>query len=447
MTDEHSEYSKYFEYYHKQRILYSTGKDKYKKCSGCSDEKIFKEKDNTLTLNCGVEGSGDCGDQFEIILPEYKDYYEESERLNRIIHGSLDYDKDINNIKNYDLEKLDKCMDISEELNEKKEKIDEASLNLKDLHKKYSKENRLKEKNDKIQELYNIKKKQEDELTKIMKKIKDPLTIDDKKEIFMKEYAKTIYDNQRVIYGLMNELKEMNNNYISIKDEKINIMNEIDKKDKKDKKDKIDKIDKIDKKDKKDKKEEKSQKDMKETGEIKYFSKSKENKWLSTFNEGNNFEYDGYTYPTVEHAFHAQKIDSSDPDIKEYKEKFTDKDLKPSDAKKLGGKKSFKENNYKFKKDWDKIKLRLMKEITESYYKNNPELMNKLVSTGNKELLHTGPRIDDYWGVNKNGGENHHGEILMEIRKENSFKDSKKLTKKGEEWVDAAVKDMKEREK
>ena len=42
----------------------------------------------------------------------------------------------------------------------------------------------------------------------------------------------------------------------------------------------------------------------------------------------------------------------------------------------------------------------------------------KLKKTGNRELLHTGPRIDTYWGINSKEGENHHGKILMEIRKE-----------------------------
>lgn len=439
MSDEHNKYSKYFEYYHKQRVLYITGKDKYKKCNGCSEEKIFEEKNNTLKLNCGVQGTGDCGDQFEIILPEYKDYYEESNRLNRIIHGSFKYTSDINDIEGYDLDKLDKCMDISEIIKTKKEIIDKASTSLKELHERYIKENKLKAKNEEIGELYNIKKKQENELKKIMKKLKDPLITDDKKIILRKEYAKTIYDNQRGIYELIEDLQEKNINYVKIKEEKINIMNEIDSKEKKKKsKEKIS--------DKLKEKKEASSKDITETDEIKYYSKSKENKWLSTFNEGNHFEYDGYTYPTVEHAFHAQKIDPISPKIDEYKEKFTDKKLKPNEAKKLGGKKSFKENNYKLRKDWDKIKLRLMKEITETYYKSNPELTDKLLSTKKKELLHTGPRIDDFWGANKTGGENHHGKILMEIRMNISFKEPKKLTKKGKEWVDAAIEDMKERE-
>lgn len=439
MSDEHNKYSKYFEYYHKQRVLYSTGKDKYKKCKGCSDEKIFEEKDNTLKLNCGSKGDNECGDQFEIILPVYKDYYEETERLNKIIHGSFKYDKNINNIENYDLEKLDKCMNITEKLSEKKEKIEDASLKLKELQQKHIKENKLKSKNEKVQELYNIKKKQEEELNKIMKGIRDPLITDDKKNILKKEYAKTIYDNQRAIYELMNELKKNNNDYVKVKEEEITI-NKFDiSLDKKSKENKTNKLRE---------KQDMTIKDnvTKEENAIKYYSKSKNNKWLSTFNEGNPFEYEGYTYPTVEHAFHAQKIDPNDTKSKEYKEKFTDKDLKPNEAKKLGGKKSFKENNYKLRKDWDKIKLRLMKEITETYYKNNSQLLDKLLSTKNKELLHSGPRIDDFWGVNKNGGENHHGKILMEIRKNNSSKLPKKLTKEGREWVDAAVKDMKERE-
>ena len=49
---------------------------------------------------------------------------------------------------------------------------------------------------------------------------------------------------------------------------------------------------------------------------INYFSRSKQNKWLSTFNKANPFEYEGYTYPTVEHAFHSQKISEKD-DVKE----------------------------------------------------------------------------------------------------------------------------------
>ena len=178
---------------------------------------------------------------------------------------------------------------------------------------------------------------------------------------------------------------------------------------------------------------------------IKYFSRSKENKWLSAFNKGKEFTYDGYSYPTVEHAFHAQKIDPEDPQSESYKTKLSDKDLKANEAKKLGGKASFKENKYQFRDDWDKIKLKLMKEITEEYYKANPKYLKKLKETGKKELLHSGPRIDKFWGITKDGGENHHGKILMEIRDKMEMPiKTKKLTKEGKKWAKEASKVMKQ---
>ena len=82
----------------------------------------------------------------------------------------------------------------------------------------------------------------------------------------------------------------------------------------------------------------------------------------------------------------------------------------------MGGKKYFEENNYNLREDWDSIKLILMEEITKLYYSYNPEMLEKLKSTGNKKLIHTGFRIDDYWGVKNGEGENNHGKILMKIR-------------------------------
>ena len=50
-----------------------------------------------------------------------------------------------------------------------------------------------------------------------------------------------------------------------------------------------------------------------------YFSRSKDNKWLSTFNVANPFKYNGMEYPTVEHAFHAQKVADDDPMVETYR--------------------------------------------------------------------------------------------------------------------------------
>lgn len=161
--------------------------------------------------------------------------------------------------------------------------------------------------------------------------------------------------------------------------------------------------------------------------EINYFSGSKKYKWLSSFNmtnpdtdeELNPFKYEGVEYPSVEHAFHAQKIEVGHLKEEEYKLIFsTMNDFKPNEAKRFGSRKYFEDNNFKLRKDWDKIKLKLMKDIIKEYYLSNPIMIDKLVETGKSQLIHKGFRIDNYWGMNKNGGENNHGKILMELRRE-----------------------------
>ena len=165
-------------------------------------------------------------------------------------------------------------------------------------------------------------------------------------------------------------------------------------------------------------KEDKPKKDeLKEDNEISYFGRSKDYKWLSSFNKANPFEYNGKIYPTVEHAFQAQKIDLDDPKKDEYQDKLTDEKLTPNEAKKMGGKGYFKSNNYSFRaKDWDKVKLSIMKDIVSEYYKSNPDMGKKLVETGDKKLVHKGFGIDGFWGVTKKENNNHHGKILMEMR-------------------------------
>ena len=62
----------------------------------------------------------------------------------------------------------------------------------------------------------------------------------------------------------------------------------------------------------------------------------KENKWLSTFNLANPFKYNGMEYPTVEHAFHAQKVADDDPMVEEYRYALSTNVvdvLTPNDAK------------------------------------------------------------------------------------------------------------------
>ena len=151
---------------------------------------------------------------------------------------------------------------------------------------------------------------------------------------------------------------------------------------------------------------------------IEYYSKSKkERKWLSTFFKANPFQFNDFTFSTVEHAYHSQKMDNSDPKYKDYAQQFTE-DITPEEAKALGSKKTFDENELELRPDWDEVRLQLMEDISRAYYMANSKMKKKLIDTGDKVLLHKGPRIDSFWGIKKDGGFNHHGKILMKLRNE-----------------------------
>ena len=155
--------------------------------------------------------------------------------------------------------------------------------------------------------------------------------------------------------------------------------------------------------------------------EILYYSNgSDDNEWLSTFNVEIPFKYNNIEYPSVENAFQAQKLENDHPINNIYKELFSTYNYKtlPSEKALKLSESYLKENNYTIRSDWDKIKSKLMEEITILYYDSNSEMKSKLLDTKNKVLIHKGGNIDDYWGVTTkdDSGQNIHGKILMKIR-------------------------------
>lgn len=71
-------------------------------------------------------------------------------------------------------------------------------------------------------------------------------------------------------------------------------------------------------------------------------------------------------------------------------------------------------------KDWNGYKkLMLMKRILHlKFDSNHPELQEKLLQTGDEEIIEGNYWHDVYWGVCEGVGENHLGKLLMEIREE-----------------------------
>lgn len=115
-------------------------------------------------------------------------------------------------------------------------------------------------------------------------------------------------------------------------------------------------------------------------------------------------EYDGIIYKNTEAAFQAQKVLDDN-------EKLLFSDLYPHEAKKLG-------RRVKLRKDWNDVKDNYMYEICKAKFTQHDDLAEKLLETGDEELVEGNTWNDTYWGVCNGKGKNQLGKTLMRIREE-----------------------------
>lgn len=113
-------------------------------------------------------------------------------------------------------------------------------------------------------------------------------------------------------------------------------------------------------------------------------------------------EVERIEYPTVEHAYQAMKTEDR-----------TERQgiaamASPGSAKRAGRK-------VKLREDWEKVKVGIMTDLVALKFED-PELREKLLSTGNAYLEETNTWRDRFWGVCNGQGQNHLGRILMEVR-------------------------------
>ena len=113
--------------------------------------------------------------------------------------------------------------------------------------------------------------------------------------------------------------------------------------------------------------------------------------------------YEGVEYLSIEAAFQAAKT----TDIME-RLAFTKYD--PSQAKKEG-------RRIKLRSDWERIKLGVMEDLVRQKF-NQPSFKEKLIATGDEELVEGNWWNDTFWGVCNGEGQNNLGKILMKIRTE-----------------------------
>lgn len=117
-------------------------------------------------------------------------------------------------------------------------------------------------------------------------------------------------------------------------------------------------------------------------------------------------ELDGEVWKSTEHYYQFRKFERSDP---AYAQRIKEAPT-PRDAKIL----SLQNNNYS--KDWDSMKVDLLKEAVRRKFESYPKLEELLLSTGEEELIEAN-QDDCFWGEGKDGsGKNMMGRILMEVR-------------------------------
>lgn len=124
-------------------------------------------------------------------------------------------------------------------------------------------------------------------------------------------------------------------------------------------------------------------------------------RWLSNFYHC-DVTYDGQTYKSSEAAYQASKtLDKKERD------KF--ENVASGQAKKMG-------KTLELRPDWEEVKDDIMRDIVTIKFSCNSYLMQKLINTGDAELVEGNWWGDTYWGVCCGEGQNKLGKILMELR-------------------------------
>jgi len=118
------------------------------------------------------------------------------------------------------------------------------------------------------------------------------------------------------------------------------------------------------------------------------------------------FEWDGRSYRNSEAAFQSAK--SLDPAVRD-----TFSEMSGPVAKRAGRK-------VQLRWDWERVKDDIMEEVVRAKFTQNPALLQKLLNTGDAQLIEGNRWRDSYWGVDltTGQGENHLGQILMKLRAE-----------------------------
>jgi len=117
------------------------------------------------------------------------------------------------------------------------------------------------------------------------------------------------------------------------------------------------------------------------------------------------FKFDGLEYPSSEHLYQSLKATN------ENDKEFVRTAPSPKMAKKIGGE-IFE------RMDWGSVKVEAMRLCLYLKFYQHPDLLTKLLDTGNEPIVEVNWWNDKFWGVcdKTNEGDNWLGRLLMELR-------------------------------
>lgn len=136
--------------------------------------------------------------------------------------------------------------------------------------------------------------------------------------------------------------------------------------------------------------------------------------FLSNFHPAPIHTETGDVYPTAEHCFQAMKTDCP---VDQERIRLA---ISPGQAKRIG-------RTVKLTDKWESLKDGYMSMIVEAKFVQNPDLRQKLLATGDADLIEGNTWHDNYWGnctcpkCTDIIGRNQLGMILMYIREKLAY--------------------------
>ena len=133
-----------------------------------------------------------------------------------------------------------------------------------------------------------------------------------------------------------------------------------------------------------------------------------DHEFLSNFHE-NVIWFNGRPWRSVEHAYQSCKT-ADDNQKKQIQAANT-----PGQAKRLG-------QVVALRKDWDEVKIMIMKMLVSMKFLQSPVLRDKLLATGEEHLVEGNTWHDNFWGdcscskCRSKEGKNFLGAVLMMVR-------------------------------